>query len=275
MTSQFKDMFDLVGESDRIVIHDNSSNVLYSSTEKAELISLQQALHQCLEKPLFHSHGINSGNNPTITLYRNGEELLQISHHSSCKSIECSLYSFDIPLSKAQTWLEWFDHNNVNSPRQEFERLAARRREQRETYKTFMRNMPPYLLSIWKKHESTIRFDGKCPDDLKRSLRRNLCGKTLDEKIADVLIWYGTTASAKNRGSPIYERAVEALLLAFDEQDIESAVESQFNEQGTLSNPNLITGCYKLFRSFRFKKMYPEGLNLESIRQPQLLGVTF
>lgn len=271
MTSSSKDLFQLVNESDRIVIRDDASFILYSSSERSDVVSLQKALHQCLEKPLFHSHGMKS-NNPTIALYRNGQEVLQLSHNSSCKSIQCSLYSFDIPLSKPQTWLKWFDSKNITGPREEFERLAARRREHREAYKKFLRAMPPYLSSTWKKHESTIRFDGKCPDALKRSLRKNLCGKTLDEKIADVLIWYGTSANGKN---PIYERAVEALLLDFDDLAIQNAVESQYHDGGLISDPRLIMGTYKLAGTFRFKKRCLEGLNLESIRQPQLLGVTF
>lgn len=269
MSTPFEDLFELVDKSDKIVVHDDEDSIVYSSTEKSDVESLGQALHQCLENPLFRSQGMGRGS-PRITLYHDGEEVLQISHHSSCKSIHCSLYSFDIPLSKPQAWLEWFDQKKIPGPREEYEKLAAKKRQQKEAYKQFVKSMPPYLSKAWKKHETTIRFDGKCPDDLKRALRKNLCGKTVEEKIADVLTWYGSTAATG--GKPIYERAVEGLLLDFA-QDIENAIETQYAAEGRLSDPRLIMGSYKLAGSLRFKKKYPEGLHLEPMPQP--LGVTF
>lgn len=268
-TTPFEDLFELLDKSDKLVVHDEES-IVYTSTEKSDVESLKQALHECLEMPLFHSKGMAGQGNPRITLYHEAKEVLQISHHSSCKSIHCSLYSFDIPLSKPQVWLDWFDQKKITAPREEFDKLAARKREQREQYKAFLKAMPPYLASAWKRHEATIRFDGKCPEDLKKALRKNLCGKTLEEKIADVLIWYGTGGDKQQ----IYERAVEALLLDFA-QDIENAIESQYDEEGTRlsSDPRLIMGSYKLAGSLRFKKKHPEGLHLEPL--PVAMGVSF
>jgi hypothetical protein len=272
----FSDLFGLIDGSRRIVVKTLSHNgsdatILYESSDKADVMTLRDTLESCLEEPMFLSQ-CRCLDNIVIFLYDGEErnELLQISNHPGSKSIRCSLYANDLPLINREKWLQWFDDRNIRGPREEISQRAMRKKHNAQAYRKWVAAMPRYLKGAWKKHETTVSFYGRCPDELRSALHRHLCGKTVQEKITDILIWYGsTTCTGKQcRGHLIYERVAEALLLDFDVQDIFDAIVI-YNSR-CMIDTRLIHGAVKLFSGFRFPKKYPNSLKFQKALSEEL-----
>jgi hypothetical protein len=177
-------------------------------------------------------------------------------------------------LINRETWLQWFDDRNIRGPREEIAQIAMRKKHQAQAYHKWVAAMPRYLKGAWKKNEGTVSFDGMCPDDLRSALHKHLSGKTVQEKITDILIWYGSTGQ-QCHGHPIYERVAEALLLDFDGQDIFDAIVIYNSRCKT--DKSLIHGAVKLFSGLRFQKKYPNNLNFQKALSEKLipLGIDF
>lgn len=257
-------LFALIERSDRIVVKDLSrvpdGQVLYESTDKADVVALQDTMHACLAEPLILNHGVCPGN-PVIFLYEDGNnELLQISTHRGSKRLKCSIHVTDLPLMNREKWLQWFDDRNIRGPRQEASLLEMRQKNQAQGYRKWMAAMPRYLRGIWKKHETTLTFDGRCPDALRQALHKRLSGKTVEEKVVDLLTWYGSSGN-QSQGAPIYERVAEALLLDYSSNTITDAIST--HETSSQVDTRLMNGAAKLFAGARFQKKYPTRSGLE------------
>lgn len=269
----FTDLLHWVEEADTIVVNNSSSKeatsppvVLFESKLKSDVKALRDVLVVCLSPPTFWSHCPCIGN-PLISLYKEGKEILQLSNHHS-KSIRCSLYENDIPLVKQETWLAWFDERGIPNPRDEADRITARKQKEDKEYHKFMSVMPRYLKAAWKRNQEMIHFDGKCPDDLNHALHNHLCGKTTKGKIIDLLIWYANTGS-ECPGCRIYERVAESLLLTFEPHDIAEAVLSHNNSQPR-KDTRLMQGATKLLTGFRFQKKYSNCIMMPGERWKEL-----
>jgi hypothetical protein len=264
-STMFNDLFGLIDRSSRIVVknlsqNDSDATILYESSDKADVMTLRDTLESCVEEPMFLSQCM-CVDKIVIFLY-DGEdrnELLQISNHPGSKSIRCSLYANDLPVINRERWLQWFDDRNIRGPREVISRMAMREKHHVQAYRKWVLAMPQYLKGAWKKHENSVSFDGRCPDDLRSALHRNLSGKTVQEKITDILIWYGSTGDQCG-DRPIYERVVEALLLDFDVQDIFDAI--VICNSRCMIDTRLMHGAVKLFSGSRFQKKYPISLRM-------------
>eukprot|EP00980_Cylindrotheca_fusiformis_P012942 scaffold3236_cov66-Cylindrotheca_fusiformis.AAC.8 len=257
---------DLCGKMDRaarIVVRDmssaGSSTILYESNDPADISAFQETLNSCLEEPLFSS-ARPCLDSPVVFIYDDDDvELLRIANQRGLKSIQCSCHNTDLPLIQREKWLQWFEDRSINGPKVEVERMELQQQTRAQAYSKWMAAMPRYLRRAWKKYENTLSFDGRCPAGLRRILHKQLNGKTEEEKIADLLIWYGSTGS-EPKGHPIYERVAESLLLDFHAKAIvETLSNSKKNTASVKADQRLCHGAIKLFSGAAFQKKHPNS----------------
>ncbi|MCP4002807.1 MAG: hypothetical protein GY725_01300 [bacterium] len=240
----------LMETADRLVVRESpeeESSILFESNNRADL----EALARCLgiEIPEEGIHCMCSGS-PAIYLYRDEEELVELTNHHGF-SLRCSLWDSDAIIANTEKWLSWFDVHGMDGPRREVEALQVQEAEQHRNWEKWAGAMPACISEVW--NGMIEQCGGTDFSILRNALEAALPAK--EDQIRSLFGWYGSGAGPWS-GFPSYENTAGELLLGYEISELIGAFDI------ASATPEMTEGAARLFGGFEFFRRHPEGIHL-------------
>lgn len=246
-----KQLYDLIAESDSMVIKDspmNDAKVLFESTSIKDLKSFRESLTLNKPKPEEYFHCMCIGS-PAVYFYKNGKETVYLTNHHG-KSIRCPLWSSDVVIVDVEKWVKWFDDHGISSVSEEVEYSKTQAIKSKKNWEKWKKAMPDSIKPLW---EGAIGNFGETDvKPLVNALEKEIPDRA--ERILALLEWYGSGEGSWS-GFPSYEDAPEEMLLNYTTKEIVTSMQS------TVLTMTQVEGGARLFGGWTFSKKRPNGLN--------------